>query len=45
MNSIIPALQYCFVFRVDGLLAIVVTDRDGVPLLKGLLPFYLFSDL
>lgn len=28
-------------FRVDGLLAIVITDRDGVPLVKGCKLFFL----
>jgi hypothetical protein len=27
--------DFLYDFRVDGLLGIAVTDRDGVPLLKG----------
>lgn len=35
---------YCIVvsFRVDGLHAIIVTDREGVPVLKGYVPMSLF---
>lgn len=35
-----------FYFRVDNLLCILITDRDGVPILKGMLILsYLFSQL
>ena len=37
MKMVLKFISYCsFIHRVDGLFAIVITDRDGVPLVKGL---------